>query len=74
MDDLKIWDGTFPASRGTFSGRYPVENCPFAPYYVDAAGNIRYTDGEGQLALWCSSARLLAHFRRLGALGVLVSH
>ena len=72
MNNLQIWDGTFPASRGTFYGRYPVERSPFAPYYIDTAGNVSYTGSDGQLALWCSGARLLGHFRRLGQLGVLV--
>lgn len=71
MNNLQIWDGTFPASRGTFSGRYPVERSPFAPYYIDAAGNVSYTGSDGQLAPWCSGARLLGHFRRLASLGVL---
>lgn len=73
MDDLKIWDGTFPASRGTFSARYPVERSPFAPYYIDPAGNVSYTGRDGQLALWCSGARLLGHFCRLASLGALVT-
>ena len=72
MEDLKIWDGVYPASRGAFSGRYPVEHRPFSPYYIDAAGNISYTGSDGQLALWCSGARLLGHFRRLGQVGALV--
>ena len=72
MDNLKIWDGTFPTSRGAFSGRYPVERSPFSPYYIDPAGNVRYTGSDGQLALWCSGARLLGHFRRLASQGVLV--
>ena len=71
MEDLKIWDGTFPTSRGAFSGRYPVERSPFAPYYIDSAGNVSYTGRDGQLATWCSGARLLGHFRRLASLGVL---
>ena len=72
MENMKLWDGTLPASRGVFSGRYPVERSPFSPYYIDPAGSVRYTGSDGQLALWCSGARLLEHFRRLGQLGVLV--
>ena len=72
MNDLELWDGTFPASRGTFSGRYPVERSPFSPYYIDTAGNVSYTGSDGQLVPWCSGARLLGHFRRLGQVGALV--
>lgn len=71
MENMKLWDGTLPASWGAFSGRYPVERSPFSPYYIDLAGNVRCTGSDGQLALWCSGARLLEHFHRLGQLGAL---
>lgn len=47
MENMKLWDGTLPASRGTFSGRYPVERSPFSPYYIDTAGNVSYTGSDG---------------------------